>query len=115
MIKGINAGPHLTITNGYAPAPSFSPGAQSAGMLRYNTNMQCMEVYDGQGWQSIYTAHPTVELAPASREALEWAMRKQQEERKLKDLMDRHPGLKELHDKLEMMKILCTEEDEKNV
>ena len=111
MIRGINAGPHLTISDGYAPVPNFSPGAQSAGMVRYNTNIQCMEVYDGQGWQSIYTAYPTVELAPASREAVEWAMRKQHEERKLRDLMEQHPGLKELHDQLEMMKILCQQEE----
>jgi hypothetical protein len=114
MIRGINAGPHLTISDGYAPTPTFSPGAQSAGMVRYNTNMQCMEVYDGQGWQTLYTAHPTVDLAPASREAVEWAMRKQHEERKLKDMMERHPGLKELHDKFEMMKVLCQEEEKNN-
>jgi hypothetical protein len=112
MIRGINAGPHLTISDGYAPTPSFSPGAQSAGMVRYNTNMQCMEVYDGIGWQTIYTAHPTVDLAPASREAVEWAMRKQHEERNLKEMMERHPGLKDLYDKFEMMKILCQEESE---
>jgi hypothetical protein len=115
MIRGINAGPHLTISDGYAPVPNFSPGAQSAGMVRYNTNIQCMEVYDGQGWQSIYTAFPTVELAPASREGLEWAMRKQQEERDLKAMMQRHPGLRDLHDKFEMMKVLCYEEENKHV
>ena len=109
MIKGINAGPHLTVMNGYSPTPSFSPGAQSAGMIRYNTNMHCLEVYDGISWITLGAAHPTIELAPASREALEWAMQKQHEERKLKDMMERHPGLKELHDKFEMMKILCQE------
>lgn len=112
MIRGINAGPHLTISNGYSHTPSISPGAQSAGMVRYNTNMDCLEVYDGTGWQPIGTASPTVDLAPASREAVEWAMRKQHEERKLQDLMKQHPGLKELHDKFEMMKILCQEESE---
>ena len=115
MIKGIHAGPHLTISNDYAPTPSFSPGAWSAGMVRYNTNIQCMEVYDGQGWQSIYTAFPTVELAPASREGLEWAMRKQQEERDLKAMLQRHPGLRDLHDIFDMIKVLCYEEENKHV
>lgn len=115
MIKGINAGPHLTISNDYAPAPSFSPGVWSAGMVRYNTNVQSLEVYDGQNWQSIYSAYPTVELAPATREAVEWAMRKQQEERALKTMMQKHPGLRDLHDKFEMMKVLCYEEENKNV
>ena len=115
MIRGINAGPHLTISDGYAPTPTFSPGAQSAGMVRYNTNMQCMEVYDGQGWQAIYTAHPTIEMTSQAREAVEWAMRKQEEEYKLQALIKKHPGLQELNDKLEMMKILCQEEEQKNV
>jgi hypothetical protein len=74
--------------------------------------MDSLEVYDGIGWQPIANAHTTIELAPASREAVEWAMRKQDEERKLQDLMNQHPGLRELHDKLEMMKILCQEESE---
>jgi hypothetical protein len=113
MIKGINAGPHFAISNGYSAVPSFSPGAQSAGIVRYNTNVQCLEVYDGQGWQTIGTAYPTIELAPATREGLEWAMRKHQEERNLRDMMARHPGLKDLHDKFEMMKILCAEEETK--
>jgi hypothetical protein len=39
-------------------------------------------------------------------------MRKQHQERNLKEMMERHPGLKDLHDKLEMMKILCQEESE---
>ena len=115
MIRGINAGPHLTISDGYAPTPTFSPGAQSAGMVRYNTNMQCMEVYDGIGWQAIYTAQPTIEMTPQAREAVEWAMSKQEEEYKLQALIKKHPGLKDLHDKFEMMKILCQEEEQKNV
>ena len=111
MIKDITGGPHLTISNGYSHRPTISPGAQSAGMVRYNTNMDCLEVYDGIGWQPIANAHTTIDLAPASREAVEWAMRKQHEERKLRDLMEQHPGLKELHDQLEMMKILCQQEE----
>jgi hypothetical protein len=38
-------------------------------------------------------------------------MNKQHEERKLKDMIQRHPELKDLHDKLEMMKVLCQEEE----
>jgi hypothetical protein len=33
------------------------------------------------------------------------------QERKLQELMDRHPGLKDLNDKFEMMKVLCQEEE----
>lgn len=112
MIRGVNGGAHIIVSGGHSYMPHISPGAQSAGMVRYNTNMDCLEVYDGTGWQPIGTAHPTVELSPLARQAVDWAMRKQREEDELKALMEQHPGLRELHDKLEMMKILCQEESE---
>jgi hypothetical protein len=34
-----------------------------------------------------------------------------QQDAQLKDLMDRHPGLKDLNDKFEIMKALCMEEE----
>ena len=34
-----------------------------------------------------------------------------EEEKKLQELIDKHPGLKELNDKFEMMKALCYEEE----
>ena len=33
------------------------------------------------------------------------------QEKKLQEMMERHPGLQELHDKFEMMKVLCHEEE----
>jgi hypothetical protein len=47
-----------------------------------------------------------------ARQAVDWAIRKQREEDELEALMKQHPGLKDLHDKLEMMKILCQEKSE---
>jgi lauroyl/myristoyl acyltransferase len=54
-----------------------------------------------------------VELSPLARQAVDWAVRKQREEDELEALMKKHPGLRELHDQLEMMKVLCQEESEK--
>jgi len=112
MIRSINAGAHIIVANGYESKPYISPGAQSAGMVRYNTNMDCLEVYDGQNWQTVGNAVPTVELSPLARQAVDWAIRKQREEDDLQALMKQHPGLRELHDQLEMMKILCQEKSE---
>jgi hypothetical protein len=111
MIRSINAGAHIVVSDGYPHRPSISPGAQSAGMVRYNTNTDNLEVYDGIGWQPIGTAQPTVELSPLARQAVDWAVRKQREEDELEALMKKHPGLKELNDKFEMMKVLCQEEE----
>lgn len=112
MIRGLNGGAHILVSNTYESKPHISPGAQSAGMVRYNSNMDCLEVYDGMNWFTVGTAHPTVELSPMARQAVDWAIRKQREEDDLQALMKQHPGLKDLHDKLEMMKILCQDESE---
>ena len=111
MIRDVHGGAHILVSNGYSHKPTISPGAQSAGMVRYSTNTNCLEVYDGIGWQPIGTASPTIELSPMARQAVDWAVRKQQEEDDLQSLMKKHPGLRDLHDKLEMMKILCQEEE----
>ena len=112
MIRGVTGGAHIIVANGYESKPYISPGAQSAGMVRYNSNMDCLEVYDGMNWQTIGNAVPTVELSPLARQAVDWAVRKQREEDELEALMKQHPGLRELHNQLEMMKILCQEESE---
>jgi hypothetical protein len=112
MIRSINAGAHIVVSDGYIHRPTISPGAQSSGMVRYNTNTDNLEVYDGVGWQTIGTASPTVDLSPMARQAVDWAVRKQREEDELEALMKQHPGLRELHDQLEMMKILCQEKSE---
>ncbi|CAB4133655.1 hypothetical protein UFOVP257_377 [uncultured Caudovirales phage] len=113
MIRGINGGSHILVSNTYESKPHISPGSLSAGMVRYNSNMDCLEVYDGISWFTIGTAQPTVELSPMARQAVDWAIRKQREDDELEALMKKHPGLKDLHDKLEMMKVLCQEEENK--
>ena len=110
MIKYINSGsPHITIGNGSNHIP-ISPSAVGAGLVRYNPNLQQIEVYDGMAWHGLNT-QVTIDLGWDSRQAIEWAHKKMHQERKLQELIDRHPGLKDLHDKFEMMKILCTEEE----
>ena len=111
MIKTINSGSlHVTVSGGHPSTPPISPGAVGAGMLRYNPNLHQVEVYDGIAWQGINN-HVTIDLGWDSKQAIEWAHEKMQEERRLHELMSRHPGLKELHDKFEMMRVLCIEEE----
>lgn len=111
MIKNIySSSNHIQIGTGYSNVPPMSPGAQSAGMLRYNTNSNTMEVYNGVAWFSIETA-ADISLSPMAQQAVDWAMKKMEEDVKLQSLMARHPGLKELNDKFEMMKVLCQEEE----
>jgi hypothetical protein len=111
MIKQINSDPQwIQVQQGYHGVPPISPGAQSAGLLRYNSNTNNIEVYNGMAWYGIDT-NVGIDLSPSAKETLTWAYNKMQEERRLKDLMSRHPGLKDSHDKFEMMKVLCMEEE----
>lgn len=113
MIKNLTSGSsYLQVQNGYNSVPPISPGAQSAGILRYNSNNSSIEVYNGIAWFAIDT-HAALNLSEAAHSALTWAESKMREEARLKDLMNKHPGLKDLHDKFEMMKVLCQQEENK--
>ena len=92
--------------------PYISPGAQGAGMVRYNTSNNEMEVWDGAAWRTL-SMSAELELSPEIRQTVEWARRRQAEERELEDLCKKHPGLKDLRDKFEMMRILIQQESHK--
>lgn len=94
----------------YTP-PSVYGTLQSAGQMRYNTNTQQIEVYDGNSWISI-SQTATVGLNYEAEEAIRWVQKKMSEERELKARMERHPGLKDAYEKFQIMDILTREEDE---
>jgi len=103
MIKGINQqGRYITVTGGMPNQPYISPGAQSAGMIRYNTNMHCVEVYDGNGWQMIGNNYASVGLSPEAENILDWAAeqrnRYQTIERLAKDNVTVADALQAVHD-----------------
>ena len=118
MIKSIGSGSnnYITVSGGIVPSNTLAYSnvqneLRVTGNLRYNANTSNYEVYDGNNWQMLNTSHATVELTSRTEEILRWAEYKMHEEKKLQDLMQRHPGLRDLNDKLEMMKILCQEEE----
>jgi hypothetical protein len=113
MIDSIHgSGKYMQVVGGHASTyiNNYS-GLQNVGNVRFNTNNQRMEVYDGNTWMSINMSSAQVGLNQEAESLLDWAREKKAEEQKLKALMEQHPGLQDLHDKLEMMKILCYEEE----
>lgn len=109
MIKAVLGSKNI-IVNGYAPNPYISPGAQSAGMVRYNTNMQQMEVYDGMSWHVI-SGTAEVSLTPAADSAIAWAMKKMAEEAKIDELCKKYPGLGKARDNFETFLRLVESEE----
>jgi len=112
MIKSIvSQGPYLVVNGGYHNYPYSSPGAVCAGQLRWNTNTNEMEVNDGVSWRSIGSTNTTITLTDDAQNALSWALKKMQEERELKQRMERYPGLRDTYEKFQIMEALCREED----
>ncbi len=74
MIKGINSSSrYLTVSGGSPSSTYISPGSVGSGMLRYNGNMNCIEVNDGNSWIQLQSSYATVELTPETESLLEWA------------------------------------------
>jgi hypothetical protein len=109
MIKNITQSGAFVQVSSYNPPNIYNTG-QSAGEMRYNTNTQHIEVYDGTNWISI-TQTATVGLTMPAEEAIRWAERKMQDERDLEERMAKHPGLKDAYEKFQMMDILTKEEN----
>jgi hypothetical protein len=95
------------------PFVNMYNGQLNVGAVRYNPGSSLLEVYDGTSWQQ-YRDDSTVDLANETKVTLDWARQKMLEEQNLKQLMERHPGLKDAHEKFEIMRILVTEEERKN-
>jgi hypothetical protein len=98
MIHSINAGNGLTVSNNYMVYPYISPGSQGAGMLRWNSNMNCMEVNDGAVWKQITMSNPTVELAPTTLSAVKWAEDQMIKERTRQERIQNNPALQKAYE-----------------
>jgi hypothetical protein len=122
MIKGINSSSrHIMVSGGSAPTPYISPGASGAGMVRWNPNMNQMEVNDGNSWISIAMNYATVELTPDTEMLLEWARKKRDEEQRWYELASSSEAvrialehLEQAKTKLELTAILARDHEQTN-
>lgn len=108
------------MVNGGYPATTYintSSGYMNVGDVRYNTQMQRLEVYDGQMWLEINSSHASIGLTPEAESALDWALKKKNEELHLEALARSNPTIadlinqkKELDDKIKMIQTLVKPE-----
>ena len=116
MIKTVNGSGRYMMVNGGFPATTYintSSGFMNVGDLRFNTNTQNLEVYDGQMWRELNTSHASVGLTPDAEKAIDWAIRKRKEEDDLMKLAESDPTIadlvnqkKDIENKIEVVKIL---------
>lgn len=112
MIKNINGSRYITVSNSSSSDPYISPGAVGAGMIRWNPNMNCMEVNDGNMWKQFTTSYPTIGLTPEAESILDWARQKQVEEQQLDELCKKYPGLERARNNFETFKRLVIAESD---
>ena len=105
MIKNITSNSSLINVNCYqGNNPYISPGAQSAGMVRYNTSMQRMEVYDGVSWLELGGGYASIDVAPHVQAVIVWAQNKMAEEANYKYLAEKHASVAHALENLEQAK-----------
>ena len=108
------------MVNGGMPATTYintGSGYMNVGDVRFNTNTQILEVYDGNRWVELHTSHASVSLTPDAEMALDWAITKRNDDLALEHLARTNPTIadlvkqkKELDDKIKMVQTLMKEE-----
>ena len=110
---------HMMVNGGMPATTYINPnhGAMNVGDVRFNTSKQCLEVCDGYNWTPINESHASVGLTPDAERAIDWAIKKQQEEMELEILALSNPAIadlinqkKELDDKIKMVQTLVKDE-----
>lgn len=86
MIRTINAGAGIRISNGHASTTYVNMSNPSAGLVRYNGNSNNLEVYDGSSWMTLNGAYPIIELDGDVLGIINWAKEKMNKEAKLLEL-----------------------------
>ena len=113
MIKSISStGRYLQVQGGNSGSNYINgySGAQGVGNLRFNTANQNMEIWDGSNWIVMATSHATVGLDAEAVELLDWVRAKRQQEQRIEQLAQQHPGIQDLQQKLEVMIALVNQE-----
>lgn len=116
MIRTLTSNsPYITVGN-YGGNPGYiSPGSQ-AGQVRYNTNTNLMEVFNGTSWQDI-AGHSEIDMSYDAKLVLEWGKKKMARELEMEALAKEHPtvaaaldALRKAEEQLDIIAILCKEE-----
>lgn len=99
MIKGITqSGRYVTISGGMPSNPYISPGSSGAGMVRYNPNMNVMEVNDGVSWREIGNNFASVGLTHEAEELLDWAREQRNKQLVRQHAAEKNPALRKAYE-----------------
>ena len=99
MIKGVTqSGRYVTVGGGMPANPYISPGAAGAGMVRYNPNMNQLEVNDGNSWLAIGNNFASVGLTQEAEALLDWAREQRSKQLARQLAAEKNPALKKAYE-----------------
>ena len=99
MIKNVNSsGRYLVVSSSGGTGPYISPGSAGAGMMRWNPNMNQIEVNDGNTWLPMTPGYATVELTPDTESLLEWARLERTKQRIREERVQSNPALRKAYE-----------------
>lgn len=81
------------------PRPAFPSSTAGPRAVTFDPQLGLV-VNNGVGWVPI-AGETTIDLRPDASAAIEWAIRRMQEEEKINQLCEKHPGLKKARDRYE--------------
>jgi hypothetical protein len=96
MIKSImSMGKHVIVGGGNSASNYINNGSGMMGVgdLRFNTSTQQIEFYNGQTWQTFTMAQATVGLTGQAETAIDWAMKKMEEEKEARAMAEQYPAV----------------------
>ena len=118
MINSImSMGKHVIVGGGNSASNYINTGAGMMGVgdLRFNTSTQQIEFYNGQTWQIFIMGQATVGLTDRAETAIDWAMKKMEEEKEARAMSEKYPAVadamgavREAEEQLKMVVALCT-------
>jgi hypothetical protein len=76
--------------------------------------MNCLEINDGNSWQSLHSSHPMISLSSDAETLLDWARAKRDEEWRIAAMAAKHPTVADAlaavelaKEKLQVVTALC--------
>ena len=98
MITNItaNGSPLLWVSTGGSTMPHINMNAPSSGMMRWNGNINSIEVFDGSMnlWQQMYGKTADIQLSPQIQAVINWANLKMAEESEWEKLAKTNDAVK---------------------
>lgn len=102
MIKGLTqSGRYVNVSGGSPSSTYISPGAVGAGMMRYNSNMNCIEVNDGNSWKEVVGSYASVGLTQEAEALLDWAREQRNKQQARKYAAENNPALKKAYEAIQ--------------